>query len=70
MSIRVIEGTVRDTEEACAVLLDSVTGWAFGPTLVDAGEAEDFLAFLGARDPRGMDDVELEEALRMFRAAR
>lgn len=53
-----------DEDDTCAVMLDSVSGWVFGPTFEDAEALEDFLAFVSreanGKDPRAMDDPELQ----------
>jgi hypothetical protein len=65
MGVRTIEGFKDgDRDDTCALMYDSVSGWAFGPTFKDADEVEDFLSFVAreadGKDPRSMDDPELQ----------
>ena len=49
MAVWILEGSL--DHGRCAVLVDSVSGQAFGPMFADRPDAEDFLEWLG-RDPR------------------
>lgn len=60
MSVRLLVGEYDGTREAC-VLVDSVTGLAFGPLFKDDVEAE---AFLGALRREGIDARELKDPAR------
>jgi hypothetical protein len=71
VSVRVIrEGIDEAGNGPLGILYDSVTNWAFGPVFDSGDEAEAFLEYLGARDPRAMNDTEIEEAVAEFRSKR
>lgn len=78
MGVRILEGTYDGTRDA-AVLVDSVTGTAFGPLFADHDEAEAFLKWLeGAEtwpdrcspDPRRIPVVQLAWLLQRYREER
>lgn len=48
---------ISDPRHVC--LYDPVSGTAFGPVFSDALEAEDFLEWLGGRDPRDIREPRL-----------
>jgi hypothetical protein len=55
MGCHILEG-----KEGNAVFYCSTTGWAFGPLMGNADEAEAFLKYLAPMDPRNLKDSELE----------
>ena len=65
---------VRTTaSENVVAILDSVTGWAFGPTFATVQEADDFLAWSaeqGLPDLRNLRDSLIEQAYRQWLTAR
>lgn len=62
------EGILLSEDRRGAVMYDAASGWVFGPLFPTAEEVQAFLAYLGEdKDPRLMDDEELEAALSRFR---
>jgi hypothetical protein len=55
---------VSDDQHVC--LYDSTSGTAFGPVLSSSFEADDFLSWLGNRDPRDMAEGKLIELHAQF----
>ena len=70
MSVHIIEGTPRGSDQKMVAYYDDTSMWAFGPIFAEVGEAEAFLAYLLPRDPRAMDDGEIEKELAAFRHLR
>ena len=68
MSICIVE----HPEEDVALFYCDTSGWAFGPVMESADEAEAFLAWCGPRlgDIRSASDPEVNSELRAFRASR
>ncbi len=80
MTIRFLEGRVVGTEDERVVLFDDVKGAAFGPLFSSTEEASGFLLWLVEhpirrpsgvtyRDPRGLADFELADAVERWRKA-
>jgi hypothetical protein len=70
MGIRILSGRY-DGGETRACLVDSVTGFAFGPLFDDEDRADDFVSWLaakdGGRDARTLTDAELLAAVEAWR---
>lgn len=70
MGIHILTGRLDGTRDA-AVLIDSVTGTAFGPLFTDEDEAEGFLGWLKStygKDARILGETRLHELVDLWRA--
>jgi hypothetical protein len=67
MSVR----TLNDTTENMSCMYDSVSGYAFGPTFREAGEAQEFVDWASGQsdlnDLRSLGDDELRDLVQRWR---
>ncbi len=74
MGVRILAGQrINESGKDSACLYDSVTGFAFGPLLYDANEAQSFLDYIkheDGRDSRSISDIDMTNLLVTFRAAK
>lgn len=78
MGCRIMVGNEEGTEREMAVMFDSVTGWAFGPTFSSGEVCEAYMRWLASAgtDPRELTDAaqrrhhdEFREWLKIIRGA-
>ena len=69
MGVRKIVGTYDGTQHDAAVMVDSVSGWAFGPVFDSPEEVEEFIDWL-PDDPRTYKDDDLGGLLVSWKAGR
>lgn len=68
MGVRIIQADSNYNGETCAVLYDSVSETAFGPTFEDGDEAQAFLDWMDADDdPRRYSSAVLHDMYNEFR---
>jgi hypothetical protein len=69
MGVRLLTGTYDGTQHGATVMVDSVSGTAFGPVFDSWDDAEDFREWAG-QDPRTYTPAQLHAAVRAWHESR
>jgi hypothetical protein len=65
MSVEILTGTMPGSQEQRSCLVDSVSGWVFGPLFHDEDDAEEFIQWVIEHrgcDPRALAPSDLRAA--------